>query len=183
MFCTTAVVCHFQVGSEFTNGKQTSAELAEVFRVSPGLIRRDLQAIRKLRGREVREWGIDEVVGDLVASSEKCYHEAMSQEDVALAWSIKRDTVKLLRELGIGEARDDRDRMLITIETVGQGYERAREQLGRALDPVLTGLIVEQPRELSPAEALGIGAPKLLPGPVLMTEPSEVRVVQAPVVL
>ena len=122
------------------NGKQTQIELGELFGVSHRTIRMDLRQIRKELGREVREWGLDEVLGQTVMAAEKYQTLAIKHEDPALAWSIQRDLVKLLRDLGVVGRDQDRDGLRITVEAIGSGYERARKVLGQALDPRLTGL-------------------------------------------
>ena len=54
----------------------------------------------------------------------------------------------LLKELGVVGPEQNKDSMTITIESIGQGYERARKVLSRALDPRLTGEVVEEPKGL-----------------------------------
>lgn len=127
------------------NGVQTSAELAELLGVSPSLIRKDMQQIRSTIGREVREWDLETVLGQLAMRAERCQVEAMRQEDPGLAWSIQRDLVKLLKELGVVGSSDRQEGLRITVEALGAGYERARQVLGQALDPRLTGLVEDEP--------------------------------------
>lgn len=122
-------------------GKQTSTELAAIFGVSAKAIRQDLREIRAEVGREVRQWGADEVVGDLAMSAEKLHAMALRNDDLALAWTIKRDFAKTLRELGV-VGPQERDGLRVTIEALGEGYEKARAILSRTLDPRLTGEIV-----------------------------------------
>lgn len=149
------------------DGKQTSAELAAIFKVGPRLIRRDLQEIRARLGREVREWGLEEVLGQTVMVAEKCRVHAMRQEDPGLAWSIQRDLVRVLKELGALD-HQERDGLRITVEAIGAGYERARQVLGRALDPRFTGeeppradhplMLPAPPREVPREAAIDVDA-------------------------
>ncbi len=147
------------------NGKQTSSELAAWFHVSPQTIRKDLATIRREVGREVREWGVEEVVGQLTMTADRCAATAMKHDDVGLAWSIQRDLVRLLKELGVvgGETQDG---VRITVEALGAGYERARKALGRALDPRLTGEHVGTPERIT-------GPPPLPLRPRILTEDAE----------
>ena len=92
-------------------------------------------------------------------AAEKYQAEAFKQADMALAWSIERDKVKLLKELGVVGPREDRDGIKLTLEVLGRGYERARGLLGRALDPTLTGQVVDVEHE-----PLGLDLPQALPG-------------------
>jgi len=124
------------------NGSQTSAELASVFKVGPSTIRMDLKRLRETIGREVQEWTLQEVLGQLALSAEKCTSLAMKEEDPGLAWTIQRDFAKLLKEFGVIGSSEDRSGFKLTIEGIGEGYERARLLLGQALDPRLTGEVV-----------------------------------------
>ena len=121
------------------NGSQTSAELAQVFRVTPTTIRKDLQRIREQVGREVTEWSMPEVLGQVVMSAERCTAMAMKSKDPGLAWTIQRDLAKLLKEFGVVGESDKRSGFKLTLESIGEGYERARGVLSQQLDPVLTG--------------------------------------------
>lgn len=143
-------------------GKHTSAELATLLAVSPSLIRKDLQEIRREIGREVQEWSLEDVVGGMVLAAERYQAQAVKQEDVALAWTIERDKVKLLKELGLVGARDERDGVKLTLEVLGKGYERARVALGRALDPSLTGQVVDV--EVGEPDPLALSLARRVPG-------------------
>jgi len=121
------------------NGKQTSGELAGFFGVSASCVRMDLKLIRETLGREVREWSLETVVGGMVLAAEKYQAQALKQEDVALAWAIERDKVKLLKELGLVGPQQEASALTVTVEAIGAGYERARSVLGRVLDPRLVG--------------------------------------------
>ena len=129
------------------NGTQTSTELAVVFKVSPSMIRMDLKKIRETLGREIKEWTLEQVLGDLALQSEKSTALAMKQEDPGLAWTIRRDFAKILKEFGVIGDRRDKNTLTMTIEGIGEGYERARVQLSRALDPRLTGEVLDLDRE------------------------------------
>lgn len=121
------------------NGHQTSSELAAIFGVGPSCIRMDMKKIREETGREVGSWTLEEALGDLAHAHEKYAAQAYKQGDIGLAWTIKRDFVKILKDLGVIEGASQGDSLTVTIEGLGRGYERARKVLGRVLDPVLTG--------------------------------------------
>jgi hypothetical protein len=125
------------------NGSQTSAELAAMFSTTPSTIRMDLKLIRDEVGREVREWSLSEVVGQLAMVAEKCSASAMKNEDPGLAWTVQRDFAKLLKELGVLKLETQTTGFRMIIEDIGSGYERAREALTRALNPTLTGEVVD----------------------------------------
>lgn len=137
------------------NGTQTSAQLAEVFGVSAPTIRRDVQRIRAEIGREVHEWSMEEVVGDLVHTSEKCATMAMQQEDPGLVWTIKRDMAKLLREWGVIGKGGQANSLTVTVEHIGESYERMKGVLAFTMDPELTGEVVPD------------GAPRIVDAKVL----------------
>lgn len=139
------------------NGSQTSAELAALFGVSPSCIRNDLKQLRDQMGREVQQWTLAEVLGQLAMTAERCQAMAMKQSDPGLAWTIVRDHMKLLKEFGLIEPTRDPSGFRLTVEAIGSGYERARTALEQALDPRLTGAV--SPPDL-PALPLGavIGA-------------------------
>lgn len=139
------------------NGQHTSAELAELLQVKPQLIRNDLSEIRRRLGREVQEWTLEDVVGGMILAAEKYQARAFAQEDVGLAWAIERDKVKLLKDLGL-VGGPTHEGVRLTLEVLGQGYERARAALGQALDPILTGQVLEVESKASD--------PLALPGPL-----------------
>lgn len=125
-------------------GTQTSAELATLFGVSPSLIRKDLGRIREEFGREVRDWTLEEVLGQLYMAKEKCAAHAMKVEDPGLAWTVERDFVKTLKELGVlGEQDRSQEGFRVVIERIGDGYERAGRLLANALDPELVGAVLQ----------------------------------------
>lgn len=149
------------------NGKQTSAEMATILATKPSTVRRMLQEIRKERGREVSQWTTDEVLGQMAWAKERCQARAMAQDDPGLAWSIERDFVKLLKELGVVGDKAETEGVRVTIEALGRGYERATETLGQALNPVLTGQVVDVEHQGLSTQAL----PPLEPAPVEPTKP------------
>lgn len=125
------------------NGTQTSAELAAMFKTSPSTIRMDLKQIRDEVGREVRDWSLSEVVGQLALTAEKCTAHAMKNEDPGLAWTVQRDFAKLLKELGVLKVEQQTSGFRMIIEDIGSGYERARQALTLALNPTLTGEVID----------------------------------------
>lgn len=125
------------------NDKHTLNELSHLFKVSRAQLARDARKIRLRLGRDAKSWGLDVVLGDLVHSAEKCYTLALKQEDPGLAWSIKRDLVRQMKELNVIGAKDQVEGLKVTIETLGVGYDRAREQLARVMDPRLTGEVLD----------------------------------------
>ena len=106
------------------------------FKVAPGTIRKDLMKIRKELGHEIADWSLEDVLGDMVHSAEKYSAMAIKQEDNGLAWTIKRDLYKMLREFGVIQSEGQQS-FTVTIETIGKGYERAASILGQQLDPLL----------------------------------------------
>ena len=125
------------------NGSQTTAQLGVLFRVRPKTIRTDLKDIREEVGREVRTWTLEEVLGQVVMAADKCSAMAMKHNDPGLSWTINRDLVKLLVEFGIVEPTHSKDSLTITVESIGRGYEKASRLLTTALDPRLTGEVID----------------------------------------
>lgn len=123
------------------NGKRTSPQLATVFCCSAKVIRDDLAWLRRELGREVREWTLDEVVGDLYLAQEKAVAGAMKAGDVGLMWTIKKDWAKLLVDLGVVHKADNESSFRATIELVGRRYDHATEAVTQLLDPLLTGMV------------------------------------------
>jgi len=126
---------------------------------------RDRQDLRRLRdqvGREVKEWTLEEVVGQFTLAAEKSTALAYKGKDPGLAWTIQRDLARLLREFGlVGE--QDQSGFAVTLTAIGEGYQRATAALSRALDPRLTGEVVEA--EASPSRLLTIPEPVKDPRP------------------
>jgi DNA-binding CsgD family transcriptional regulator len=125
------------------NGKQSLAEIAHVLGVQRSTISADLKVIRKRLGAEVKGYSLEVVLGQLVHCAEKYTAQAMRQEDVGLAWTIQKDLVRTLKELGLLSSQGATDGLRVTIEAMGSGYERARDALSRALDPALTGEVID----------------------------------------
>jgi hypothetical protein len=143
------------------NGKQTLSEISEVFNVTVETIRRDMKAIREELGREVGQWSVEEVLGRLVMAAEKYQAAAMKNEDPGLAWTIERDLAKTLGDLGVVGRRQERSTIMITLDDLSAGFERSKESLHRALDPRLTGEVLETTAEVkSPDEEVAREAPK-----------------------
>ncbi len=125
------------------HGTMTSTELAVMFRTTPSTIRMDLKKIREEVGRDVKTWTLAEVLGDLSLVAEKTTAMALKAEDPGLAWSIRRDMAKMLKELGVIGQEADKGGFKLTIEAMGQGYERTKEALKLAMNSKLTGMIDE----------------------------------------
>ena len=126
------------------NGTHTGPELGALFGVDPRTIRSDLRDLREEIGREVRTWTPDQVVGDLVHAADKYAARALKQEDTALAWKIKLDLFRALREAGlVGGSPGEEGGVRITIEGLGERYERVRGALALTVDPLLTGEVIE----------------------------------------
>lgn len=145
---------------QLSNGvARTTAKFAEFYGVSVETIRSDLSRIRKEIGREVdKEWTAENVLGSLIMTKERCQHMASATGDAALIWAIERDTVKLLKELGVVGVKDPQQGLRVTVEALGEGYERARESLTRAISPILTGRRVEQDED-----CIALPPPRSLP--------------------
>lgn len=137
-------------------GKRTPMELASFFQVAPGTIRNDLLAIRQDLGREVAAWTPEQVLGRLVFSAEKYQAAAMRQDDPALAWTIEKDTIKLLHDLGVIGPKVDRHTVTFTMETLAGSYERAAGVLQKRLDPRLTGEITVEGKTSGQASSKAI---------------------------
>ena len=123
------------------DGRRPSHELAALFKVTAGTIRKDMAVIRKEVGTEVGTWGIEEVVGDLALAKERCVAMAMAQEDPGLVWTIHREFAKSLVEFGVVERKSDRSGFEISIRAVGDRYPEAVAALAGKLDPAHTGMI------------------------------------------
>jgi len=138
------------------HGSMTSTELAVLFSTTPSTIRMDLKKIRDEYGREVREYTLSEVLGQLAFTAEKCTAKAMKQEDPGLAWSIQRDLAKMFKDLGVLDNNQGQGGFKLIIESMGSGYEKTREAMKLAMNPALTGMVEpEAPR--SPVPALPVG--------------------------
>lgn len=124
-------------------GKQTGPELAVILGCSAFTIRKLNREIRHERGGEVTSWTREEILGSMVMAAEKCSAMAYDQEDAQLAWAIERDKVKLLKEVGVLEPTSSQEGIRLTIEALGERYERATGILARTLDPRLTGRVVD----------------------------------------
>jgi len=123
--------------------KKRVREYAAQFQVSVKTIRKDLCLMRRKIGREITEFGIEEVVGQLAMAAEQFTSEALKQEDIGLAWSIQRDFARTLKDFGvIGQTREQQG-FKVTVEAIGDGFERAAQQLANALDPALTGEVID----------------------------------------
>lgn len=148
------------------NGRQTCAELAELFGVGPKVIREQVKEIRAEVGRQVREWGLDEVVGDLAMTAEKVAAMAMRNEDYALVWSVKRDLARTLKELGVVGPKDENEGLVkLTIEAMPQAFERAKGILMQSLDPRLTGEVVREPEQVEVRPVPALPGPRRVPVP------------------
>lgn len=130
------------------NGKRTSAELGLLLGCPASSVRRLMSEIRKEVGREVRQWSVEEVLGSMAMTAEKCSAMAMDQEDPQLAWAIERDKVKILQSLGVVAPDNPQDGVRVTIEALGNSYARATAILGKALDPRLTGRVEQAPEDV-----------------------------------
>lgn len=140
-------------------GKQTGPELAVILGCSAFTIRKLHREIRHERGGEVTSWTREEILGSMVMAAEKCSAMAYDQEDAQLAWAIERDKVKLLKEVGVLEPTSSQEGIRLTIEALGERYERATGILASRLDPRLTGRVVDVDHE---PRALAL--PELIPG-------------------
>jgi len=122
------------------NGSQTSAEMGALFGVAASRIRAEVSAIRREIGREVKEFTIEDILGDLALTADKCAAAAMKKGDEGLAWTIKRDLSKLFKELGVVEDHG-KSSLTLTIESIGLGYEKVRQAIGAGLDSRLVGVV------------------------------------------
>ena len=119
-------------------------------------IRKDILRIRAEIGREVHEWTMEQVVGDLAHSAERYSSLAMAQEDPGLAWTIKKDLAKLLREWGVIGRGGGESSTRITIEHIGENYSRMKDVLSLAMDPSLSGEVLPEDQPVTvDAEVVG----------------------------
>lgn len=126
------------------------SELAALFQVTSGTISNDLKQLRKTIGKDLSGWTSDELIGDISSAAEVIYREAMKEKDFGLAWQVKKDLHEHLRKIGVGEERDNENKLKITIESIGKGYERMKDVVTNALDPRLSGMIVDVPGQSKP---------------------------------
>lgn len=125
------------------DGSKTSNQLAAIFKVSRHTIRQDLREIKSELGTEYSEWTMNEVLGDLALSAESFVAKALKDGDIGLAWTIKKDLIKTFKDFGLVGNRESRDGLKITIESMGENYARATSKLAAALNPALTGEIID----------------------------------------
>lgn len=124
-----------------TGGKLVTREqLARLLKVSTKTITADLTVIRKAAGaRIVKKWGIEGAIGFLERTAEDCYREARELGDPALAWMIRSNFVKQLKELGAFGAKGENEGFKVTFETVGPQLAALTRKLEDAFRPELTG--------------------------------------------
>ena len=124
------------------DGKRTTKQMAVLLQVPSSTITWDLREIRAEVGREVAEWSTSDVLGYLMSGSERYQALALRQEEPGTAWMIRRDTIKLMKELGLVGQEQAPDGIRVIIEGIGKGYDRASKALAQAMDPVLTGEVI-----------------------------------------
>lgn len=125
------------------NGSRTSPELAAMFKTTASTIRMDLMLIRRTVGREVKEWTVEEVVGDLAIAAERATALAMKDKDAGLMWTIRKEFAKMLVELGVVEKGTEAKGFRVTVESIGGRYDQVVGVLTQSLDPLITGEVVE----------------------------------------
>lgn len=163
------------------DGKRPSHELAALFQVSPGTIRKDMQLIRKRMGSEVMEWSLEEVVGGLAMAKERCVSGALKQDDFGLAWTVEKEFAKLLLDTGVVKKRDQAEGFELTLKAVGGRYEEAVKVLaGGRLDPLITGVVQAKgtpagKQTKSSTLALPLGEVSDAPREIIDLEPERVR--------
>lgn len=126
------------------DGTRTTSTLARIFKVTPHRIQDDLGKIRAEIGKVKRRWGADEVVGQAVMAADRASARALQEGNTGLYWTIQRDLARLMKELGVVERVEEQSGLKITVEALGEGYERVSRRLSEALDPVLTGEVIDQ---------------------------------------
>lgn len=134
------------------HGRMTSAELAKFFDVRPATIRKDIQEIRQELGTEIRLWTPEQLVGQLASYAERCTAALIKDGDWSAAWTIQRDFVRAMKELGFqgGDAGQD-GQARITIEVLTENTSRARMAMLEALDPHLTGEVIDTTVTVKPS--------------------------------
>ncbi len=129
------------------NNVLTAVELAHMFGVSAKTIRKDLREIRAELGREVKQWTMEEVLGNLARAAERCSTQAMKQQNTALAWSIERDFAKLLKDWGLVGPRQEQSTITITAQHLGESYDRMKAAMALAMDHRRSGERID-PRDI-----------------------------------
>lgn len=134
----------------------TKEMLARLLKVSPHTITADLTVIRRTAGaRIVKRWGIETAIGFLERTADDCYREARELGDPALAWMIRSNFVKQLKELGAFGGGKEQDGFRVTFETVGPQLAGLTRKLEDAFRPELTGERVVEGRLALPTKLEG----------------------------
>jgi hypothetical protein len=152
-----------------SNGSRTTAQLADLFNVTRPVIKEDLKILRSEVGREVVNWTKEDIVGHIITTAENISTAAMQRNDLGLAWTVERDMVKMLSNLGLFEDKEKSDSIRVTIEAVGSGYERASNIIANSLDPLMTGEVIEADAKVSDP-TLGIDMMTLPPDATVRVE-------------
>lgn len=114
--------------------------LARLLKVTPATISNDVTKIRRAAGaRIVKRWGVEAAIGLLEKTAEDCYREARELGDPALAWMIRSNFVKQLKELGAFGAKGEQEGFRVTFETVGPQLAGLTRKLEEAFRPELSG--------------------------------------------
>lgn len=145
----------------YSGGQRKSAQIAGILNATRATITSDIGYIRKEIGRSQGDWSPSEVIGDLAISAEDYVARALKEGDVGLAWTIKKDFAKMLKDFGMVGSQEEERGFRITIESIGEGYERASEQLKQMFDPSLTGEII---KDQAPNRPQGLPFKDEIPG-------------------
>ncbi len=147
------------------DGKRTRKDLAAFFKVSIKRIDDDLRRIRARSGAIVAAWDVPTVLGFLQDAAERAGHLALERKDGLGYWSIQRDLVRSMKELGLFGVKGDRESVRMTLEVLGARYGDATAKLAIAMnDPSACG---EDPRNARIVQ----GAGRTLPLPTEVIAP------------
>jgi hypothetical protein len=127
-------------------GNTSVSAAARLFKVS----RRTIQVDREKIRREVaRSTDLDALVGGMIFAADELSTRAADNGDFATAWTIVKQRIELLAELGYLGGRDSGGDLPLTIESLSANYDRARLELAQAFDPAfaaVSGEVIEPER-------------------------------------
>jgi DNA-binding CsgD family transcriptional regulator len=123
-------------------GDKSQTELARIFGVSRAMIQKDLKKLRKEVAKSI---DIDSIVGDLVLTAETCSAKVGDYDPVS-AWRIKKELAEVLLDLKVLDPPEKETGVPITLESLTARAESARIAILEAMDPRLTGEVID-PRE------------------------------------
>jgi hypothetical protein len=125
------------------DGKSQVA-LSKLLKVSRRTVQVDIE---KLHRAVAEAADIDVLIGSMILAAEELSAEARARGDVATAWKIITDRVRLLDDLGASK----KDERTSAIEWLTQSHERARRILAEPMDDAICGVVSDPRRAKLPA--------------------------------